>query len=59
MTAEDDISEEKRSFAMTLVWRCTRCGYQAETGCTETCMLPQKCPGCGTTVEDLVVLTED
>lgn len=59
MGAEDDISEEIRSFAMTLVWRCTRCGYQGETGCTETCMLPQKCPGCGASVEDLVVLTED
>ncbi len=59
MGTDDDVSEEIRSFAMTLVWRCTGCGYQGETGCTETCMLPQECPGCGAPVEDLVVVTED
>ncbi len=57
--AEDDISEESRSFAMTLVWRCTRCGYQGETGCVEACVLPKNCPDCGAPVEDLVVVTED
>ncbi len=58
MDSSEEISEN-RSFAMMLVWRCTRCGYQGETGCVETCELPRECPGCGTTVEDLVVITED
>ncbi|OHB39058.1 MAG: hypothetical protein A2060_02965 [Planctomycetes bacterium GWA2_50_13] len=59
MSAEDEITAENRTFAMTLVWKCTRCGYLGETGCVGACKLPGKCPGCGTRVEDLVVVTED
>ncbi|MCP4365711.1 MAG: hypothetical protein GY800_10500 [Planctomycetes bacterium] len=58
MDSPENLSES-RSFAMALVWRCTRCGQQGETGCAETCELPRVCPGCGTSVEDLVVVTED
>lgn len=59
MSTEEEITAESRTITMTLVWKCTRCGYLGETGCAETCELPRNCPGCGTRVEDLVVVTED
>lgn len=59
MGTEDDIPAESRTFAMALVWKCTRCGYLGETGCVETCELPAKCPDCGVAREELVVVTED
>lgn len=40
---------------MELVWRCLRCGYQVDGPADP----PQRCPVCGASREDFVLLIED